>query len=529
MSLHRRELLQAAGGVVAGKMLAGNEPATAQPAKSEEFSIDTAFAEFMRDIGGTPQDGGGSVTFTGHDPIVRSRFRTGACMAIPAMGAGVGAAAIWRERTGQSQDLNVDLRQAVYAVAPWARLLVEELREYGMLPGDPLPPEWTWQPTLNDRRLQAPLAIGNPLSFAIFETRDGRRVTPTGLYPQHFIGFLRVVGAAPDTASIAAAIRTFDSADLEERVGEAGMIMGIHRTQAEWRAHPQGQAAAATPLVEIVKVGESEPVLWAPNPTQPLSGIRALACTHVIASSTVARNLAGHGAEVLHTARAQSFEHDGIYQDVNIGMRSTILNLKDPEQKRVLQKLLPQADVFIEGFRGRKMEELGFGVEEVARAHPGTIYCSVRPYGWDGPWKMFAGFDMEALTVSGFTAIEGSGPDRPRFPPTFVMNDYIAGYLGTAGVIAALRRRAREGGSYHVRVNLVRCAMWFMSLGQLDEAELVDPGRDSGLGPPETIRAMTPYGDYERLAPLVKLSRTPTRWREPLLDVRGAARPTWEH
>ena len=201
MSLHRRELLQAAGGVVAGKMLAGNEPATAQPAKSEEFSIDTAFAEFMRDIGGTPQDGGGSVTFTGHDPIVRSRFRTGACMAIPAMGAGVGAAAIWRERTGQSQDLNVDLRQAVYAVAPWARLLVEELREYGMLPGDPLPPEWNWQPTLNDRRLQAPLAIGNPLSFAIFETRDGRRVTPTGLYPQHFIGFLRVVGAAPDTAS----------------------------------------------------------------------------------------------------------------------------------------------------------------------------------------------------------------------------------------------------------------------------------------------------------------------------------------
>jgi crotonobetainyl-CoA:carnitine CoA-transferase CaiB-like acyl-CoA transferase len=106
------------------------------------------------------------------------------------------------------------------------------------------------------------------------------------------------------------------------------------------------------------------------------------------------------------------------------------------------------------------------------------------------------------------------------------MNDYIAGYLGNAGVIAALRRRARDGGSYHVRVNLSRCAMWFMSLGQVDEAELVNPGPESGLGPPETIRAMTPYGDYAHLAPLVKLSRTPTRWREPLLDVRGGARPT---
>jgi crotonobetainyl-CoA:carnitine CoA-transferase CaiB-like acyl-CoA transferase len=96
--------------------------------------------------------------------------------------------------------------------------------------------------------------------------------------------------------------------------------------------------------------------------------------------------------------------------------------------------------------------------------------------------------------------------DRPRFPPTFVVNDYIAGNLGNAGVIAALRRRAREGGSYHVRVNLSRCAMWLMGLGQVDEAELANPGPESGLGRPETIRPMMPYGDYERLAPLVKLS-----------------------
>jgi crotonobetainyl-CoA:carnitine CoA-transferase CaiB-like acyl-CoA transferase len=329
MIMGRRELLQGTTAVAA--VAAGFSSTQAQSA--DVFDINATFAEFMGDLGGSPTDAGGRVTFTGRDPIVRSRFRTGACMAIPAMGASVGAAAIWRERTGQSQDLSVDLRQAVYSVSPWARLLVEELRELGMLPGDPLPPEWTWQPSLNGRPLQAPLALGNPLSFAIFETRDGRRVTPTGLYPQHFVGFLRVIDAAPDTASIAAAIRTFDSADLEERVGEAGMIMGIHRTQAEWRAHPQGQVAAATPLVEIVKVGESEPVPWTPNPTQPLSGIRALACSHVIASSTVARNLAGQGAEVLHVTRAQSFEHEAIWQDVNIGMRSTLLNLKNVEQK----------------------------------------------------------------------------------------------------------------------------------------------------------------------------------------------------
>jgi hypothetical protein len=234
MSATRREVIRGIGQAAIGASLAVvvGEPAQAQ--QNPAFRIEEQFAAFMRDLGGSSDDGGGQVTFTGRDPFVQSRFRTGACMAIPAMGAGVGAAAIWRERTGQTQDLSVDLRQAVYSVAPWARLLVEELRAVGMLPGDPLPTSWSWQPTLNDRPLQAPLAIGNPLSFAIFETKDSRRVTPTGLYPQHFVGFLRVIGAAPDPASIAARIRTFDSADLEQRVGEAGMIMGIHRTPGEW-------------------------------------------------------------------------------------------------------------------------------------------------------------------------------------------------------------------------------------------------------------------------------------------------------
>ncbi|WP_376099921.1 CoA transferase [Roseomonas sp. CCTCC AB2023176] len=524
--LPRRDLAKLLAG---GALLAGTAGSVAaQPPANADFDIDAAFRTFMRDLGVNAEDAGGRVTFTGRDPLVRSRFRTGACMAIPAMGAGVNAAAIWRERTGQSQDLSVDLRQAVYSVAPWARLLVEELRAVNMLPGDPLPPAWSWQPTMNGRPLQAPLAIGNPLSFAVFEAKDGRCVTPTGLYPQHFVGFLRVIGASPDPESIAARIRAFDSADLEQRVGEAGMIMGVHRTAEEWAVHPQGRAVAVTPLVEIVKIGDGPIVPWTPNPTQPLSGIRAVACAHVIASSTVARNLAGQGAEVLHIARAQGFEHDAIYQDVNIGMRSSFVNLKIPEGRQQLQALLPRTDVFIEGFRGRKMGELGFGPEEVARAKPGVIYCSVRGYGWSGPWNMYAGFDMEALTVSGFTAIEGGGPDRPRFPPTFVMNDYIAGYLGTAGVLAALRRRAKEGGSYHVRINLTRCAMWFMSLGQVPAEELANPGPESRLGPPETVRAASAYGQYERLAPLVKLSRTPTRFREPLLDVRGGSHPVWE-
>ena len=150
----------------------------------------------MQDIGGRATDAGGTVTFTGRDPIVRSHFRIGACMAIPAMAAATSAAAIWRDRTGQAQDLEVDLRESVYNVLPYVGFVLQKKQALGLIdPDDPLPAGFGWRPTVNDRELQLPLLFGNPLSFAFFETKDGRMVTPTGLYPRHFVGFLNILGA----------------------------------------------------------------------------------------------------------------------------------------------------------------------------------------------------------------------------------------------------------------------------------------------------------------------------------------------
>jgi crotonobetainyl-CoA:carnitine CoA-transferase CaiB-like acyl-CoA transferase len=166
----------------------------------------------------------------------------------------------------------------------------------------------------------------------------------------------------------------------------------------------------------------------------------------------------------------------------------------------------------------------------------------VRGYSWDGPWRDVRTFDMEALATTGFTVAEGSGgfPDfgaayadpegdgpPPAFPPTLVMNDYIAGYLGGAGVIAALRRRAAEGGSYHVHVNLARAAMWYASLGTFPTTDF-EVTEENRMIEPEVITFASPYGEVTRLAPMAKLSKTPGRWQEPLLSVRGADRPLWK-
>jgi hypothetical protein len=107
------------------------------------------------------------------------------------------------------------------------------------------------------------------------------------------------------------------------------------------------------------------------------------------------------------------------------------------------------------------------------------------------------------------------------------MNDYIAGYLGAVGVLAALRRRAREGGSYHVRVSLTRAAMWYASLGRFPDTRFDLSGPNNRMISPEILTAKTPYGEIRRLGPQVKLSRTPGKWRTPLVAVRGSDPVAW--
>jgi crotonobetainyl-CoA:carnitine CoA-transferase CaiB-like acyl-CoA transferase len=540
MDVTRRAMLGSAAYAAAALASGAGSKAGAQDAA---FDIDAAFATFMSDLGQAAGDGGGAVTFTGSDPILRSHFRIGTSMALPAMAAAVGAAAIWKERTGEGQDVTLDLREAVYNVNPLLTPIMQHRLAFGAVaPDDPVALGFSFTPTINGNLYQAPVGLGNPFSFVPFRTKDGRYMNITAAYPHLNDRALKLLGTVPTREAIAAAVATWNGEELEAAMFETRTVGVMHRTTEEWLAHPEGAYLAETDLIVIRKVADGDPVPWTADPTQPLSGIKALALTHVIAGSTAARTLSEYGAEVLHIMRDQSFEHEAMWTDVNIGMRSANLDLNRPDQNAALSALVPEADVFIDGFSGRGIERLGFGIDAVAENHRGIVYLTVRGYSWDGPWRDVRTFDMEALATTGFTVAEGSGgfPDfgaayadpegdgpPPAFPPTLVMNDYIAGYLGGAGVIAALRRRAAEGGSYHVHVNLARAAMWYASLGTLPTTDF-EVTEENRMIEPEVITFASPYGEVTRLAPMAKLSKTPGRWQEPLLSVRGADRPLWK-
>jgi len=491
---------------------AGNISET--PKVSAGFDINTEFRSVMHELGLFTEDTGGKITFIGEDPIFPSVHRLGACIGIPIMAGAAGIATIWRQRTGRGQDLTLDLRKAIHGINPMYKSM----------------------PTINGYPYQLPywvasvpgggIAIVNPMGFDLYRTKDGRFFLPTGAYPRLFNGMCSFLGCAPDKDSITKAVSKWNSEELDGAAAEAGVVFAVIRTAEEWANHPQGKYLADKPLVEIVKIGDSDPEPFTPA-ARPLSGLRVLAVTHVIAGNVMARTLAEHGAEVLQIAHPEEFENEGLMQDPCAGFTSSAwLDLKQPEGLRRAYELAASADVFVENYRGRKIADLGLSPQELAKRRPGIIYASDKAYSHDGPWAKRGGFDMEALCVTGFTTEEGT-PEQPKFPPTYVMNDYIAGYIGAAGIQAALIRRATEGGSYHVRVNLARCAMWFMSLGTFDKNAPAPTGEQHQLLAPDTITAQTPYGELVRLAPPVQFSETKPYWRDPVLVVRGSSKPAW--
>ncbi len=309
------------------------------------------------------------------------------------------------------------------------------------------------------------------------------------------------------------------------------MIGSICRSPEEWLSHPQGAILAETPLIEIIRIGDSAPELPPlKNEKRPLSGFKVASFTHVIAGMVVGRTMAEQGAQVLHMARPE-YDYDALYTDTSVGTRSTWMDLTRRDYLGKAQEILRQADVVVENFRGRKVAQLGLSAEEVAQLRPGIIYASLRAFGWEGPWAQRGGFDMDANCCSGYTVLEGS-KGNPRLPPTVILNDYLAGYLTAMGVIAALILRAKHGGSYHVRASLARYSMWYSELSLFEPAYVADTIRkpDHQVIPPKGLTLDTSYGPVLRLEPGISYSKTPAFWEVPgrhALTVRGASEAAW--
>lgn len=163
------------------------------PRATAGFDINAHFRAVMNELGLSPEDTGGTITFVGEDPIFPSPHRLGACIGIPIMAGAAGIADIWRQRSGRGQDLTLDLRKAIHGINPMYKFM----------------------PTINGYPYQLPFGIGNPMGFDLYQTKDNRWFLPTGAYPRLLHGMCTFLGCSPDKDSIAKAVSAWDSAELD--------------------------------------------------------------------------------------------------------------------------------------------------------------------------------------------------------------------------------------------------------------------------------------------------------------------------
>lgn len=358
------------------------------------------------------------------------------------------------------------------------------------------------------------LSLLTELKADFYPTADNRWFFPIGSYPHLRDGVLELLDCANTPTALGKAISRWKGDDLEAAFEER-KLPGIYaRSQAEWLAHPQGSLLARLPAVEVTKIGDSDPEA-ARAGQRPLDALRVLDLGHVIAGPIVARSLAEHGADVLRVTSPLMQDPFRQTVDTNIGKRSAFLDFDTPVGLQTVRELMSGADVVVQSWRPGSMQKRGLGPQDAAAIRPGVIYVTVTAFGDEGPWGQRGGFEQLGQAVSGVSVREG-GQGKPRVVPPYLLNDYLTGYLGAMGVMQALIRRAREGGSYHVKVSLARTSMWVQELGIREAFDPTQPRRHFAEGlTPILEKRDSAYGVLEQLPPVAQFSITRAAWSLP--------------
>jgi crotonobetainyl-CoA:carnitine CoA-transferase CaiB-like acyl-CoA transferase len=438
-----------------------------------------------------------AVKLTGEEPQLPSSFRLAAAAQACIAAAGLAAAYLWRLRSGEAQEVGVDMRHAVV-----------ECRSERYLRVDGKPPPPAWDPTAG-----------------IYRTRDGRFVRLHTNFPHHRAAVCKMLNCEQKREAIQDALMQWDGEAFETAAYATGAVVALMRSHQEWSATAHAKALAELPPFSIEKIGEAPPKPWSPG-GRPLAGLRVLDLSRVIAGPVAGRTLAAHGADVLLISGPELPAVPWLTIDTGRGKLTSLVELKSEAGLAILRELLAQADVFSQGYRPRAIASLGFSPDEAAQISPGIVYVSLSAYGHAGPWSERRGFDSLVQTATGFNHAEGqaAGIDGPKELPAQML-DHATGYLMAFGAMMAKARQAREGGSWLVRVSLAQSGRWLWNLGRVADG-LKTPDLTAEAVLPFVEEQPSGFGPLRAVSHAAKLSKTPAFWVRPAMPL-GSHPPEW--
>lgn len=436
------------------------------------------------------------IKITGQDPILPSPFPIGEIGATVLAAIGFEISELWYLQTQRKQTVTIDVEAAA---------MVQRSHQYLKL--------------MNGTEFK----LWDPLS-GFYRTKDNRWIQLHCNFPHHRQGVTDALGCTDEKTAVVSIIReNWDAEKLETALSSSGLCASMVRTESEWADHPQGKAIATLPLIEITKVGDSPKELL-PRLSRPLSGVKILDLTRVIAGPVCARTFAEHGATVLHITSPKLPFIAPLAIDTGHGKFSAQLDLTESNDRERLHNLIKSSDVFLQAYRPDGLNKKGFSLDGVVKTRPGIIYIDLSAYSHAGPWFERRGYDTLVQSATGIVHTQSADNNNPKHLPAQTL-DYVAGYLAAFGALEALRRRELDGGSYYVRTSLAQVAFWLTHLPRVTNySECKIPTQKDVCK--FLTRTETAFGEIEHFAPVIKFSETPPFWQRPTVPL-GSDKAEW--
>jgi crotonobetainyl-CoA:carnitine CoA-transferase CaiB-like acyl-CoA transferase len=351
------------------------------------------------------------------------------------------------------------------------------------------------------------LVDGKPLPkwaslSGFYRTADDHFIQLHCNFAHHAAGAAARLGVQQDRGAFETAIAGWNAAELEAGLIADGMIGAVCRTMDEWSRHPHAHATAGLPLVDMDRLAEGKPRSTR-NPAVgdgPLSGVRVLDCTRVLAGPVAGQTLANLGADVVRVGAEHLPHVEACVIATGTSKRNIFLDLRRVGARDTFVNLIRDADVVIDAFRPGALEHYGFGPSEIAVISPATSVIQISAFDWVGPWARRRGFDsiVQSTTGIALAGAEMSGSDTPVHLPVQSL-DYATGFFAAAAAIRAIHRSRTEGGSSTAKLSLLRTRNWFVGLGG---PKVFSPGSVLPTSD-QTSRLDSDFGEVELVRPFV--------------------------
>ena len=341
-----------------------------------------------------------------------------------------------------------------------------------------------------------------------YQTSDGWIRLHTNA-PHHRSAALSVLGDYSDREALAPAVAGWTKHELEAAIVDAGGCAAVMNSVDEWQDHAQGRAVAQEPLVDWRIVGDDDVFCEANIGPKPVSGIKVLDLTRVLAGPVATRFLAAYGADVLRIDPLD-WDEPSVAPEVTLGKRCAGMDLKSNEGRAAFNALVKDADILIHGYRPDALANMGFDREVLNKLNPALINVSLCAYGWSGPLAKRRGFDSLVQMSCGIAdyGMKMSGAEKPVPLPVQAL-DHATGYFMAAAALYALHRKRCHGEILSARLSLARTAHLLL---QRRRGSLHMPG--CKLEPKDMRKAVekTEWGDAHRVRWPLEIAGCEAQW-----------------